>query len=277
GFDAGIDPGKVAMKTVQVDDIKMAYKEFGGGYPLVLIMGYSGTMDIWDPVMLKDLSRRFRVIIFDNRGMGKTAASDKEFTIELFAEDTAHLMEAIGVDRAHVLGYSMGTAIAQELALKYPEKVNKLILYAADCGGAEAIQPEPEVMRRLTDTSGPVNEREERLIKLMLPEKWLNENPDYRKALPRVKETTPAANIDRQTKAMEGWQGCYSRLPMIAQETLLITGTDDVLTPPGNSLILALRIPGAWLVQLEGGGHGVMYQRPKEFARILITFLEHLK
>jgi pimeloyl-ACP methyl ester carboxylesterase len=271
---AGIDLEKIPMKTVQVDDIQIAYKEFGRGYPLVLIMGYSGTMDIWDAVMLKDLSRNFRVIIFDNRGMGGSTATDKEFTIELFAQDTAHFMDALGLKRSHVLGYSMGTGIAQELALQYPEKVNKLILYAADCGGSEAIPPLPEVMRQLTDTSGPAEEREERLIKLMLPEKWLKDTPDYRKLLPRVKETSSMANIDRQTKAMEDWKGCCSRLPMIVQDTLLIAGTDDVLTPPGNSLMMVQQIPRAWLVQLDGGGHGVMYQRPRQFARILVTFLE---
>jgi len=271
---AGIDLEKIPMKRVQVDDIQIAYKEFGRGYPLVLIMGYSGTMDIWDAVMLKDLSRSFRVIIFDNRGMGGSTATDKEFTIELFAQDTAHFMDALGLKRSHVLGYSMGTGIAQELALQYPEKVNKLILYAADCGGSEAIPPAPEVMRQLTDTSGSPKEREERLIRLMLPEKWLKDTPDYRRLLPRVKETSSMANIDRQTKAMEDWRGCCSRLPMIVQDTLLIAGTDDVLTPPGNSLMMVQRIPRAWLVQLDGGGHGVMYQRPRQFARILITFLE---
>jgi pimeloyl-ACP methyl ester carboxylesterase len=250
----------------------MAYKEFGTGYPLILIMGYSATMDVWDPVVLKDLSRRYRVIIFDNRGMGKTTASDKEFTIELFADDTAHFMQKIGVERSHVLGYSMGTSIAQELTLKYPEKVNKLILYAADSGGSEAIPPSPAAMRQLTDTSDAPKERQERLIRLMLPEKWLKANPDYHKRLPRIRETSLAMNIDRQTAAMERWKGCYGRLPMIVQDTLLITGTDDVLTPPGNSLILVQRIPRAWFVQLEGGGHGVMYQRPKEFARILLRF-----
>lgn len=262
------------MKIVNVDDIRMAYKELGSGYPLVLIMGYSGTMDIWDTAMLKDLSRIFRVIIFDNRGMGGSTATDKEFTIELFAQDTAHFMDAIGVGRAHVLGYSMGTCIAEELALKFPEKVDKLILYAAECGGKEAIQAAPEVMSRLTDTSGSVGEREERLINLLLPERWRKENPEYRKTLPRVKEAPSVANIDRQTKAMENWRGCFDRLGLVKQDTLLITGTDDVLMPPANSAMMAERMPRAKLVQLEGGGHGVMYQQPAELARIVTAFLQ---
>ena len=128
-------------KMVHVDDIDIAYKTFGEGDPLLMIMGSSGTMDLWPPELLSELASHNQVIIFDNRGMGKTTASDKEFTMELFANDTAGLLDALNISRAHVLGWSMGTFIAQELVLNYPDKVDKVILYAADCGGNEAISP----------------------------------------------------------------------------------------------------------------------------------------
>ncbi|GAH97822.1 unnamed protein product, partial [marine sediment metagenome] len=120
--------------TVHDAENLFAYKKFGEGDPLLLIMGYSGTIDLWATEMLKELAARYQVIIFDNRGMGKTTASDKEFTIELFADDTRGLLDALGIERAHVLGWSLGTYIAQEFALTYPDKVDKLILYAGDCG-----------------------------------------------------------------------------------------------------------------------------------------------
>lgn len=262
------------MKTVRVKDIDIAYETFGKGYPLVLIMGYSGTMDFWDRVLLKKLASTYRMIIFDNRGMGKTTASEKEFTVELFADDTAALLDALGIERAHVLGWSMGTSIAQELAFRYPDKVNKLILYAADCGGQEAIKPDPEVQSQLTDTSGTAEERGKRLIKLLFPEKWFKGNPDIHKYFPMPQESSLPGNIDRQTKAMEEWQGSYSRLPELKNPTLVITGTDDTLTPAQNSLIIAERVPGAWLVRLDGCGHGAMYQCPEKIGTIVITFLE---
>ena len=261
-------------KTIPVEDIGIACEVFGEGEPLILIMGYSGTMDLWAPEVLQELATHYKIIIFDNRGMGKTTASDKEFTIELFADDTAGLLDALNIERAHVLGWSMGTYIAQELALRHPHKVNRLILYAADCGGEEAIQPSQEVLEVLADTSGTPEMRGERLFKLLFPPKWLEEHPDPGTYFPMPTETSSPENIERQYKAMDNWTSTFGRLPQIAQDTLLITGTDDVIPPPENSFIIAERIPGAWLVQFKGAGHGLMYQYPERFSRIVLAFLQ---
>jgi len=258
---------------IQVGDIDVAYQTLGKGEPLLLIMGYSGTMDLWAPEVLKELASEYQLIIFDNRGMGKTTASDKEFTIELFADDTRGLLDALGIERAHVLGWSLGTYIAQELTLRYPDRVEKLILYAGDCGGKEAIYPDPEIMDALGDTSASSRERGERLLTTLFPQKWLKEHPDPRTYFPEVTETSSPENIKRQYQAWQNWKGSYSRLAKITQPTLLITGAEDVNTPWQNSLMLIDLIPGAWLVQLEGGGHGVMYQYPRKFSRIVLTFL----
>jgi pimeloyl-ACP methyl ester carboxylesterase len=262
------------VKTVEVGDIEIAYKVLGDGYPLVMIMGYSGTMDLWDPQFLENLASQYQVIVFDNRGMGDTTAGTKEFTMEQFAEDTAGLMDALGIGQAHVLGWSMGTNIAQEVALSYPDKVSKLVLYAADCGGEQAVYPGSEVMKELTDTSGTAEERGERLFKLLFPEEWLQQHADFYKEFPKPNEKTSPENIERQTQAMEKWQGAYDRLPDIRSSTLVATGTEDVLTPPQNSLTIVNRIPGAWLVQIGEAGHGLMYQFPDRFARIISDFLE---
>jgi len=264
---------KGAIRMVAVGDIEVAYQIFGEGDPLLLIMGYSGTMDLWAPEVLKELASKYQVIIFDNRGMGKTTASDKEFTIELFADDTRGLLDALGIERAHVLGWSLGTYIAQELTLRYPDRVEKLILYAGDCGGKEAIYPGPEIMDALGDTSASSRERGEKLLATLFPEKWLKEHPDPRTYFPKLTETSSPENIKRQYQAWQNWKGSYSRLAKITQPTLLITGAEDVNTPWQNSLMLIDLIPGAWLVQLEGGGHGVMYQYPEKFSRIVLTFL----
>ena len=264
---------KGATRMVAVGDIEVAYQIFGAGDPLLLIMGYSGTMDLWAPEVLKELASKYQVIIFDNRGMGKTTASDKEFTIELFANDTRGLLDALGIERAHVLGWSLGTYIAQELTLRYPDRVEKLILYAGDCGGKEAIYPGPEIMEALGDTSASSRARGEKLLATLFPEKWLKEHPDPRTYFPKVTETSSSEHIKRQYQAWQKWKGTYSRLAKITQPTLLITGAEDVNTPWQNSLMLIDLIPGAWLVQLKGGGHGVMYQYPKKFSRIVLTFL----
>ena len=267
------DVSKLKLQKARVDDIEIAYKTFGRGRPLLLIMGFGSTMDMWDPKVLTKLAGHYQVTIFNNRGMGSSTATEKEFNIGLFAEDTAGLLGALNIKKADVLGFSMGTNIALEFALRYPEMVDKLVLYAGDCGGKESVQPDEETEKQLFDTSGTPRERDERMIKLIFPERWLKDNPDLRKYLPKVTETTSPGLIDRQAKAMTTWEGCYNRLNNLTLPVLLITGTEDVLTPPQNSLILANRISLTWLVQFKGAGHGLMYQEPEKFSKIILTFL----
>jgi pimeloyl-ACP methyl ester carboxylesterase len=263
------------MKTVPVGDITIAYKEIGSGEPLILIMGYSGTMDLWDTRLVNGLAKQYRVIVFDNRGMGHSTSSDREYTIRLFANDTAGLMDALGIKKAHVMGWSMGTFVAQELTLSYPEKVDKLILYAGTPGGKEALPPAPRDIAALTNMTGTDRERGERLFGELFPPAWLKENPDPSKYFPRVTEMSPADNVRRQDAAILAWNGTWSRLPSLNQPLLLIAGVQDVIAPPGNSLLIAQQVPQTWVVRIRGGGHGLMYQYPDEVAGIVLTFLAH--
>jgi pimeloyl-ACP methyl ester carboxylesterase len=270
-----MDITKAEIKTVPVGDITIAYKETGSGEPLILIMGYAGTMDMWDTRMVNQLAQQYRVIVFDNRGMGHSTSSDREFSIRLFANDTAGLMDALGTKKAHVMGWSMGTFIAQELILNYPEKVDKLILYAATPGGEEAVPPAAPVIAALTNTTGTDRERGERLFGVLFPPAWLKENPDPSTYFPRITETSPAGDVQRQDAAILAWNGTYSRLPAIQQPLLLLAGEQDVIAPPGNSLIIAGQVPQSWVVRIRGSGHGLMYQYPDECASIVLTFLAH--
>jgi pimeloyl-ACP methyl ester carboxylesterase len=269
------DITNTSIKTVPVGDITIAYKEIGSGQPLILIMGYSGAMDLWDPRVVNLLAKQYHVIVFDNRGMGNTTSTDKEYTIRLFADDTAGLMDALGIKKAHVMGWSMGTNIAQELVLDYPEKVDKLILYAGDTGGKEALPPSPQVIAVLENTTGTEREQGERLFSLLFPTEWLKENPDPSAYFPKITTMSPVGNVRRQAAAMITWNGSYSRLLEMKQPLLLITGDQDVLTPPGNSLIIAQKVPQSWVVRIRGGGHGVMYQYPDAFAGIVESFLSY--
>jgi pimeloyl-ACP methyl ester carboxylesterase len=269
------DITKSIEKIVPVGDILIAYREAGSGEPLVLIMGYSSGMDLWDPRVVNELAEHNRVIVFDNRGMGNSTSSEKEYSIRLFADDTAGLMDALTIRSANVMGFSMGTAIAQELALNHPEKVDKLVLYAGDTGGKEAVPPSPEVLAVLANTSGTDRERGERLFMELFPVAWLRENPDPSKYFPAVKTMNPPENVMRQYRATAAWNGTYSRLSGITRPLLLIAGDQDVLTPPENSLIIAEKVPQSWVVRIRGGGHGVMYQYPGEFAGIVQAFLAY--
>jgi pimeloyl-ACP methyl ester carboxylesterase len=266
--------GIAQVKSVPVGDISIAYKVLGQGDPIVLIMGYGSTMDMWDPLFLDNLSAKFRVIIFDNRGMGKTTAAPGNFSIAQFANDTAGLMAALGIEKAHIMGWSMGSFVAQELAIRNPEKVDRIILYASDCGGKETVMPSQQVLKDLANTSGSQEERGTRLFNLLFPKDWLSKQPAFYKWFPLPKETSLPENIERQAQAIATWSGSFDRLSSIRSPTLLVTGTEDVIAPPENSFILAQRINVSWLVQFEGAGHGLMYQYPDKLAKIVEDFID---
>jgi pimeloyl-ACP methyl ester carboxylesterase len=116
------------MPKVKVNDIQMYYEVKGEGFPLVMITGRGESLDGCDPRLVEELSRKYKLVMFDNRGAGRTYVSDRKYTIKLFADDTAGLMNSLGISKAHILGHSMGGMIAQELVLNHPEKVAKLVL-----------------------------------------------------------------------------------------------------------------------------------------------------
>ena len=260
--------------SVPVGDINISYRIMGQGEPIVLIMGYGSTMDMWDPIFLDNLSTKYRVIIFDNRGMGNTTAPPGNFSIAQFANDTAGLMTTLGIKKAHILGWSMGSFMAQELAIRHPERVNKIILYAGDCGGKEAVMPSPEVLKDLANNAGSPEERGMRLLGLLFPTEWLSKQPAFYKWFPIPKETSLPENIERQAQAIAAWPGAFDRLGSIESPTLVVTGTEDVIAPPENAFILAQRITDSWLVQFNGAGHGLMYQYPDRLAKIVGDFIE---
>jgi pimeloyl-ACP methyl ester carboxylesterase len=260
------------VKTVEINGVNLAYREIGSGYPLILINGFASPMDTWNPPILETLARQFRVIIFDNRGCGYSSASAEPFSIPLFAGDTAVLMDAMGITRAHVLGLSMGASIAQELVLAHPERVDRLVLIAGTCGGTEGIRMEPEVWDRLSDKSGELLELANRMFSVLFPKSWLASHDPW-KSCPAVHETTTVENAARQAEAFFHWQGSYDRLPELQSPVLVITGEEDVVIPPENANILARRIPGAIVVRFPGAGHGLQYQYPVDIARSILEFL----
>jgi len=276
GIDCGKEKGHCMseVERVSVGDINITYQILGQGYPIVLIMGFGSTMDMWSPLFLDNLSSKYKVIVFDNRGMGNTTAPPGNFSIAQFADDTAGLMAALGIEKAHILGWSMGSFVAQELAVRYPERVNKIILYAGDCGGKEAVMPSPQVLKDLADTSGSPEERGMRLFSLLFPKDWLSKQPAFYKWFPLPKETSSPENIERQAQAIAAWPGAYDRLGLIKSPALIVTGKEDVITPPENAFILAQRINVSWLVQFGGAGHGLMYQYPDSLAKIVADFIE---
>ena len=225
-----LDIQSIPSKKVHVGDIDIAYKIFGKGDPILLINGYTHSMDNWDPTLLERLASNHTVIIFNNRGIGNTTSGENRFfSIAQFANDTAGLLDVLEIKQADILGYSMGGFIAQELALTHPDRVGKLIIYASICGGNESILAS-QVINILSNGSGTAMERIEKFLPLFFPEKWRNENPNYLERIPKTIETIPNKTLDQHTEAIFNWTGTCSKLKNITQPTLVIVGTDDVVT-----------------------------------------------
>ncbi|MBU1672614.1 MAG: alpha/beta hydrolase [Actinobacteria bacterium] len=264
------------MKFMNVDDIDVCYRVAGVGPPLVLIMGLTANMDWWDPDLIDALAERFEVLVFDNRGAGRTVApEDGDFSCEQFADDTAGLMDALGIQHAHVLGMSMGGMIAQEFALRHPEKLDRLVLCCTFPGGANTVHADREVFKILMDRSGTPEELFERTLTIMFPSAWLETHGEYVEGFKERFLRAPASdhNAVRQFMATVSFDA-YDRLPEICAPTLIACGDSDVLIPPVNSRTIGERIPGSRLAEYPGAGHAFINQAREEFLADLLDFLE---
>jgi len=198
-------------EKVKVGDIEIAYKQVGNGSDIrvVLIVGGGRTMDVWSPTLLEELSLNRIVIIFNNRGAGESTAGIKEFSINQFVNDTAGLLDALKIQKADVLGYSMGSFIAQELALMNPNRIDNLILAVSSCGGKEAIPPNPQVIQAvdiITDTASPPTQGEiDRITSTLFPSDWFKANPNYQNYILLPKESVSPKIYQRQVEAIFSW------------------------------------------------------------------------
>ena len=276
----GFEPSP--LRHVRVSDISVGYRTIGSGRPLVLITGYSATLYVWDPGLLTRLAEHRRVIVFDNRGVLTTTRGRGRLTIQRMADDTAGLIRALGYRRADVLGWSMGGTIAQELALRHPGRVRRLVLAATDPGSSRAIQPTSPLARRILNDPNPTIQE---LLQAIFPRtKQAAANAYVRRLLlwPGVQPSdfNASPEITREQTVAEGrlWLcrtcGAYGRLPDLRAPTLVADGRRDILEPPGNSRIIARRIPRARLTLYGAAGHAFLFQRRADFATRVNSFLE---
>ena len=281
----------IPLEKVHVGDIDVAYKMFGKGDPILLFNGASDNMDAWDQSFLRSLSSNHTVIVFDTRGIGNTTTGSKPYSMEQLANDTAGLLDALKIQKADVLGYSLGGFIAQQFTISYPEKVNRLILAATTCGGKNGIPAPPEFIKLQIDVVNkslnniPLTTEEiKSLNSASLGSGWIRLHPESLDIPANItfQQMKPGLSQDAMNNQTNialawvatNWNGACDELAKLSKPTLVITGTDDNnLIPHENALILAGKIPGAWLVHIKDAGHAVMKQYPDEISKILNTFL----
>jgi len=169
------------MPKIQVNDIEIYYEIHGEGFPIVMIHGITTNLDWWPQSLINELSKTFKIILFDNRSAGQTDKPDMGYSIRLFADDTAGLMDALNIKKVFIIGLSMGGMIAQELTLNYPEKVEKLILCGTSCGGSKATPPSAETLKILMRDRDAITQEEaiREWIPLLFSKDFIMNNPEY--------------------------------------------------------------------------------------------------
>jgi 3-oxoadipate enol-lactonase len=249
--------------------VRIASEERGTGFPLLLIMGLGYGRWCWEP-LLEPLARRYRVIWFDNRGIGDSDRPEGPYTAAQMAEDALQVLDERGVERAHVVGTSLGGMIAQELVHAAPERVEKLALLCTTAGGAGAY-PMPETtlklfaeapslapdvaLRRFVENA--VSARGELVDTLV--ERRLANPPD-------------PAGWAAQAHAGTTYDGA-ARLGEIGKPTLVLAGDEDNVIDWRNSELLAGRLPDARLRIFPGAGHLFFWEQPEAVAAALLEFL----
>jgi pimeloyl-ACP methyl ester carboxylesterase len=262
------------MPIARIGDINIHYDTRGQGEPLLLIMGYRGSGLMWGEEFISLLSRYFQVIYFDNRGTGLSDKPDTLYTIPIMADDAAGLLRHLGIRQAHVFGVSMGGMIAQELVLRHPQLVRRLVLGCTSCGGPQAFLASLEVLAKLIHPPDlPLEEAVRRQWTVMFSPKFLETQQDFLEVLTQraLLHPAPPQTSLRHLMALQRFN-TYGRLGMITTPTLVITGADDLIVPPANSILLAARIHGAYLEMLKNTGHGFFWEMPGDVVTLLHKF-----
>lgn len=227
------------VQYADVNGVQLAYREFGSGEPLLVIVGFGATMEQANDTAISILAAKYHVFLYDHRGMGHSSTGNETPTIPLYADDAASLISALGHESMHVYGTSMGSFIAQELALNHPGRVRRMIL---DSSAYSIRIPETQFLL------------------------------DYMEAV--AADTASPPGLRDEARAMLSWNGTWDRLPGMHKDVLLVVGTQDTITPAVLSYQMAGQINGSWLVRFEGLPHAGGDVAPVAYGRSAVHFLQ---
>jgi pimeloyl-ACP methyl ester carboxylesterase len=254
----------------------IAWAAVGDGPPLLLINGYAATGADWDPSFLGLLAARHRVICADNIGLGASRLGDDAAVggAEGMAADMVALLDALGTERAAVVGWSMGGFVAQSLARSAPGRVTALGLISTHTGGPDCINCEPQVGRELVDHSGTPREQASRLIALLFPPQVAPEaNQRFGEIVAAARAELPEQVLFMQEEALGAWHGRPRSLSVLDPPvpTAIVHGGADTVVPPGNADVLARFHPGATVEIRPACAHAPMAQEPEAVAEAILA------
>lgn len=270
----------VPTQTITANGIRFAYREMGqhnGGIPVVFLVHLAAVLDNWDPRIMDGIATKHHVIAFDNRGVGASTGSPSN-SMEQMADDAISFIQAKGLKQVDLLGFSMGGMIAQEMVLKQPQLIRKMILAGTGPAGGEGISTVAgvanyDILRGLLTGQDP----KQYLFFTRTPNgieagkaflARLNERTDN-----RDKEVSIAAYI-AQLQALRAWgQKKSADLSVVKQPVLVVNGDQDRMVPTTNTHDLARRLPNSSLIIYPDAGHGGIFQFHADFVPTALTFL----
>ena len=266
------------MPFHRMNGIQVYYEEQGSGYPVLLIQGLGYPSGMWF-MQVPALSRRFRTIVMDNRGVGKSDKPDEEYTVSLMASDVGELLYSLGIPKAHVVGVSLGGYIAQELALNHPDLVDRLVLMATSCGSPRYLELTKALWDEIAKLAGlPPEQIIRQGMFFAATERFLRDFPELieRSVGIRMENLQPLYAFIRQSNAATSFDS-RDRAHLIRQPTLILAGAQDRVMPLVLTEELAKKVPQAQFKVFPNAAHLLFLEEADAVNRVLLDFLSGRK
>lgn len=265
------------MPTALIGDLEMYYEVHGQGEPLLMIAGFGADLTEWGTIVPQRLAENYQVILFDNRGSGRTTQTPGPYSMPQMARDAVGLLDYLHIPIAHVIGCSMGGMIAQYVALDYSMRVNRLILGCAMAGRGNFRIPRLRALLNMSRKSSgdPFTDYWKRSLANNYTREFIVANRELLENHIRTRLQYPASKEakEAQIRAIIYTHNPYPRLGNLTAPTLVMAGTNDAFIPPENSSIIAHKIPGALLRFIPGAGHVFWISHPEETLAAWTAFL----
>ena len=264
------------------DDVELYYEIYGpeDAPPIVFIEGWGYSLWMWFR-QIPVLKEKYRCVVFDNRGVGKSSKPDYPYTMKMFADDTVALMKSLGIQNAHILGISMGGFIAQQIAISYPDVVRSLILVSTSYGGPNTISStdRTQMMMFAIPTETLSNEQAmEMRYSVILSDKFRSENKLLINQIQSWREQIPQTLKARGNQAAASISfNAEKEVKEISAPTLVMQGDSDLVVPPENGELLAKSIPSSKLILIKGGPHLSFIEYYEKFNEQVIDFIDDVE
>jgi 3-oxoadipate enol-lactonase len=257
------------------DGTRIHYEVTGksGATPVLMIQGLGASKNAWNFQRIA-MATRFRIISFDNRGAGRSDKPTEPFTLEQMADDALAVLDAAGIETAHVVGASMGGVISQIVAVKYPNRVRSLTLVCTACRNHPWRQELLQSWAKTAADKGMIEVGKEAAQWVMSPRSFRRLVPAFTWMGPLAALRPRHSFVSQIDAILNTREDLVDQLSTISTPTMVIVGNQDILTPRGDSEEIAERIPNAELVVISGAAHGLMMEHSTTFNKILIEFLK---